>query len=139
VLTAATAVGSLTLTVVGKAAVGRARPPLAEAVAPFESSYSFPSGHSLNSVALAGITAYLLVRRQGRASTRAATIALAALFALTMGLSRVYLGHHWLTDVLGAWMLGLAWLVVVITSHRLFITARRRQRGSRTTGTGGGT
>ncbi len=47
-----------------------------------------------------------------------------------MGLSRVYLGHHWLTDVLVAWSLALAWLGVVITAHRLFITVRRNRRSA---------
>jgi membrane-associated phospholipid phosphatase len=42
-----------------------------------------------------------------------------------MGLSRVYLGHHWLTDVLVAWALGLGWLTVVITAHRLLLTLRK--------------
>jgi membrane-associated phospholipid phosphatase len=62
-LIAATAAGSLTLTVVGKALVGRVRPAPADAVPPYELSASFPSGHTLNAVALAGIVAYLLVRR----------------------------------------------------------------------------
>ena len=53
------------------------------------------------------------------------TLAVAGLFALAMGLSRVFLGHHWLTDVLVAWTLGLAWLAVVVTAHRLFLTVRR--------------
>jgi membrane-associated phospholipid phosphatase len=128
VLTLVTGLGSLLLTMVGKAVVGRIRPPLADAVAPFETSYSFPSGHSLNSMALAGILAYLLVRRQRTAWARALTITLASAFAVTMGLSRVYLGHHWLTDVLVAWTLALAWLAVVITAHRLFITVRRSAR-----------
>jgi membrane-associated phospholipid phosphatase len=44
-----------------------------------------------------------------------------------MGLSRVFLGHHWLTDVIFAWLLGAAWLALVITSHRLFLTLRRAQ------------
>lgn len=58
---------------------------------------------------------------------------LAALFAVTMGLTRVYLGHHWLTDVVVAWALALAWLAVVITAHRLFLTTRRAERpGTRT-------
>jgi PAP2 superfamily len=61
-LITATAAGSLTLTVVGKAVVERVRPALADAVPPYELSASFPSGHTLNSVALAGMVAYLLVR-----------------------------------------------------------------------------
>ena len=121
----ATGAGSLAMTVVGKAAVGRPRPPLVDAVPPFETSFSFPSGHSLNAMALAGIVAYVLIRQQARAWVRALTITLAAAFSVTMGLTRVYLGHHWLTDVLVAWALALAWLVVVITAHRLFLTARR--------------
>lgn len=123
-LIGATAAGSLTLTVVGKAVVGRVRPPLIDAVAPYEISASFPSGHTLNSVALAGTVAYLLVRRQHRKRARILTILCATVFAVTMGLSRVYLGHHWLTDVLVAWALGLAWLTVVITAHRLLLTVR---------------
>lgn len=129
-LAAATAAGSLTLTVVGKAVVGRVRPPLVDAVPPFEISASFPSGHTLNSVALAGIVAYLLVRRQHHRWARILTILCAALFTTAMGLSRVYLGHHWLTDVLVAWALGLAWLAVVITAHRLLLTVRVSHRAA---------
>jgi membrane-associated phospholipid phosphatase len=125
VLVALTGLGSLALTTVGKAAVGRARPPLADAVPPFETSFAFPSGHSLNSMALAGIVAYLLIRRQRRRWARITTLVVAVTFAVTMGLSRVYLGAHWLTDVLVAWALALAWLTVVITAHRLFLTVRR--------------
>ena len=131
-LVAATAAGSLTLTVVGKAVVGRARPPLAAAVAPFESSPSFPSGHSLNSMAVAGIVAYLLVLHQRRALPRVVTIAAAASFAVAMGLTRVYLGHHWLTDVVVAWTLGLSWVAVVVTAHRLYLLREPRGRAAAT-------
>jgi membrane-associated phospholipid phosphatase len=125
-LVAGTAAGSLTLTVVGKSVVGRIRPPLVDAVPPYEHGASFPSGHSLNSIAIAGIVAYLLLRRQGGRRARFFTVAAAATFAFTMGMSRVYLGHHWFTDVLVAWALGLAWLTMVITAHRLLLTVRRR-------------
>jgi membrane-associated phospholipid phosphatase len=124
ILIPAAAFGSLLMTVAGKDAIGRLRPPVELAVPPYESSPSFPSGHSLNALVIAGIVAYLLVLRQHRKRTRALTVALAVFFAVSMGLSRVYLGHHWLTDVLVAWTLGIAWLAVVITAHRLFLTFR---------------
>lgn len=124
ILLPAAAFGSLLMTVAGKDAIGRLRPPVELAVPPYESSASFPSGHSLNALVIAGIVAYLLVLRQRRKRTRALTVVLAILFAVTMGLSRVFLGHHWLTDVLVAWTLGVAWLAVVITAHRLFLTFR---------------
>jgi membrane-associated phospholipid phosphatase len=72
-LIAATAAGSLTPTVVGKAVVGRTRPALADPVPPDELAASFTSGHTLNSVALAGVLAYLLIRRR-RKRTRILTI-----------------------------------------------------------------
>lgn len=128
IIIAAAAFGSLLMTIAGKEAVGRLRPPLDAAVPPFESSPSFPSGHSLNAIVIAGVVAYLLVlRRSRRRRAPVLTVAAAILFAVTMGLSRVYLGHHWLTDVIVAWTLGLAWLAVVITMHRLLLTVRRRR------------
>lgn len=124
ILIVAATAGSLLMTLVGKDLVGRIRPPLTSAVPPFEHSASFPSGHSLNALVVAGVVAYLLILRQRTHSARAMTIALATLFAVAMGLSRVYLGHHWLTDVLVAWALGLAWLTVVITAHRLYLSTQ---------------
>ncbi|CCE74115.1 phosphatase PAP2 family protein [Clavibacter nebraskensis] len=117
--------GSLLLTIAGKDIVGRARPDLADAVPPYETSPSFPSGHTLNAVAIAGILAYLLLLRQHRRATRVLSIAVAVVFAITIGASRVYLGHHWFTDVLAAFFLSGAWLALVITAHRLYLTARR--------------
>lgn len=122
ILISAAGAGSLLMTVAGKQLTGRARPPLADAVPPYEYSLSFPSGHTLNAVVIAGVVAYLMVLRQQSRRARALTITVAAVFAFTMGVSRVYLGHHWLTDVLGAWLLGGAWLAAVITAHRLYLT-----------------
>lgn len=117
--------GSLLMTVAGKDLIGRTRPSLADAVPPYEYSPSFPSGHSLNALVIAGIVAYLLLLRQCSRTTRVLTITVATVFAATIGLSRVYLGHHWFTDVLAAWILGTAWLAVVITAHRLYLTTRK--------------
>lgn len=127
-LITATGLGSLAMTVSGKNLIGRARPSQADAVPPYEHSASFPSGHTLNAVAIVGIVAYLLVLRQHRWWTRLLTVSVAGLFAVTIGLSRVFLGHHWLTDVLAAWLMGAAWLAMVITAHRLHLTVRRRRR-----------
>ena len=73
------------------------------------------------------MVAYLLVRRLRTQWARAAAVIVAIVWALAMGLSRVFLGHHWLTDVIFAWLLGAAWLALVITSHRLFLTIRRAE------------
>lgn len=122
--------GSLLMTVAGKPLFGRTRPDLADAVPPYEHSPSFPSGHSLNSIVIAGIVAYLIILRLKTARARIITVLAASAFAATMGLSRVYLGHHWLTDVLAAWALGIAWLALVITAHRLYLTVRTRRSGA---------
>ncbi|CAN7332218.1 phosphatase PAP2 family protein [Microbacterium maritypicum] len=125
ILIVAAGSGSLLMTVVGKNLFGRDRPPLSDAVPPYEYSASFPSGHTLNAVAVVGVIAYLIILRQTK--HQAVIIGAAALFALTTGLDRIYLGHHWATDVLGAWALGAAWLALVITAHQLYLTVRRRR------------
>ncbi|WP_435079207.1 phosphatase PAP2 family protein [Clavibacter michiganensis] len=111
--------GSLLMTEVGKELVGRDRPPRADAVPPYETSPSFPSGHTLNASVVAGIVAYLLVLRQMRRATRVLTYVVAIAFAASVSLSRVYLGHHWLTDVIAGWLLALAWLALLVVAHRV--------------------
>ena len=124
--------GSLTVTIVGKNYIDRVRPPHTFAIAPFENSPSFPSGHALNAVVVGGVIAYLLWRRlNGRRGARIVVLVLAAVYALAMGLSRVYLGHHWLTDVLTGWLIGSAWLALVITAHFVSTTLLHRRRDAR--------
>ena len=57
-------------------------------------------------------------------------MALAVVWFVTIGLTRVFLGYHWLTDVMAGWLLGLAWTAMVITCHRLYLTVRREQRSA---------
>lgn len=128
VIIAAAGTGSLLMTVAGKDLIARERPALADAVPPFEYSPSFPSGHTLNAVAVIGAIAYLLVLRRSSRTARVAIVTGATLFAVLVGLSRVYLGHHWFTDVLVGWVLGALWLAIIITAHRLYLTARERHR-----------
>jgi len=95
-------------------------------VPPLEVSASFPSGHTLNATVLTTVIVYLILIETTAAWQRTLTITLGTLFVLAMGLSRVFLGHHWLTDVLAGWLIGLAWALAVITAHRLWLTLRER-------------
>lgn len=126
VLMVLAAAGSLGVTVLGKRLVGRARPPLEASIPPHELSASFPSGHTLNATVIGGIVVYLLLHWFRTHGVRVLVVALGVLYAVTMGLSRVYLGHHWLTDVIVGWLIGIGWLTVVVTLHRLWLTARKK-------------
>ena len=117
--------GSLLMTAVGKELVGRARPPVADAVPPYETSPAFPSGHALNNTVVACLVAYLLLLHLTSLLWRIVSMALAVVWFVTIGLTRVFLGYHWLTDVMAGWLLGLAWTAMVITCHRLYLTVQR--------------
>ena len=133
VLMGIAAAGSVLITVLGKDVSARARPPLALAVPPFESSPSFPSGHTLNATVVLGISAYLVMLGRRHLRSRLLVGSLVAVFVLAMGLSRVWLGHHWLTDVVAGWLVGLAWLGTVVTAHRVKVTLGRAERAGQLT------
>jgi undecaprenyl-diphosphatase len=76
------------------------------------------------------MVAYLIARRLTSRLGIALCVVLAVTWAAAMGFSRIFLGHHWLTDVIFAWILGLAWLALLITAHRI-VLARRPAANSR--------
>ncbi|MEE2570450.1 phosphatase PAP2 family protein [Pseudarthrobacter sp. J64] len=127
ILVAGAAAVSITATAVGKRLVGRTRPDHVDAVPPYETSPSFPSGHTLNTTVVIGVLVYVLCLQFDILWARITAITAGALFIIAMGLSRVFLGHHWLTDVVAAWLLGLAWLGIVILAHRLFLGITKRE------------
>jgi membrane-associated phospholipid phosphatase len=127
ILVGGAAAVSVTATAFGKKLIGRSRPDHADAVPPYENSPSFPSGHTLNTTVVIGVVVYLACLQVQRTTTRVALIAGGVIFVVAMGLSRVFLGHHWMTDVIFGWLLGLAWVGIVILAHRLFHVLRHRE------------
>jgi membrane-associated phospholipid phosphatase len=110
-----------------KQLVERARPPTGLAVA-HAGGFAFPSGHATDAVATYGMLAFLVAHASGRRLPKAAAWAAAAGLVVVVGLSRVYLGVHWLTDVLAGVALGAVWLcsLILIVGNRIELSAPQR-------------
>src|SRR5450432_220578 len=112
-----TGAGALVLDPILKALVGRLRPVVAHPIA-HGTGDSFPSGHSLGSIVCYGaIYLVFLPATRGRWRTvfTTATVALIAL----IGISRILLGVHFLSDVIGAWAVGIVWLGITAFAFEL--------------------
>lgn len=79
---------------------------------------SFPSGHSMMAAVTYLTLAVMLARMDSRIRIRAFFVAVAATLAILVGVSRVYLGVHWPSDVLAGWTLGAAWALIVWLAAR---------------------
>jgi undecaprenyl-diphosphatase len=111
---AASVIGGWALYALAKIAVHRPRPHIISHLAQGAGWYSYPSGHSMLAPLVfgLGVIAWTAPWRSFRA--RLGALALAILLALAIGLSRVYLGSHYPTDVIGGLLLGTAWSALAL-------------------------
>jgi membrane-associated phospholipid phosphatase len=109
------------------ALVGRARPPAADWAGAAGGS-AFPSGHSTAATLFAASCAWALAARVRPGWPRRGVWAGAVAYASAVGWSRVWLGVHWPTDVVGGWLCGLAWSAGGIA---VILTLRRRSASRR--------
>ena len=87
-------------------------------------SYAFPSSTAFFAVVFLGVVGYLVWRAQPGRPVAIATFGILLLLLSASGLSRVYVGAHWATDVIGGWLLGGAWLLVLVAAHRWWSSKR---------------
>jgi len=111
-----------------KEAVHRERPAYAVAILQGH-SFSFPSGHSLASLVAYGMTSYfVIVLWTKKSSSRTPVIFLAAILVGAIGISRLYLGVHYFTDVVAGYAAGAVWLSACVTGAEI----ARRQPAAQT-------
>lgn len=118
--------GAGLLNLLAKLFFGRARPDLWDSVSP-ESNYSFPSGHAMASMAVAA--ALILVLWPTR--FRWPMVVLGTLFVVAVGVSRLYLGVHYPSDILGGWCASLTWvggIHTIIYARQQWLTREERQK-----------
>jgi undecaprenyl-diphosphatase len=128
-LLAATA-GNILLNNVLKLFFDRARPSVFE-WGTHAASSSFPSGHAMSATVVYGTVAYLLARLQKHGWARAITLTLAVIMIVLICLTRLYLGVHYPSDVLGGIIFGLAWSgFCMATLEASLALARRRAPAS---------
>ena len=107
-LTAGAPITGAILVALLKLQFGRVRPTLVDPLV-YEHSPSFPSGHAANSAIVYLTLAVLLMRVERRTTTKIYILAAAITITTLVGISRVALGVHWPSDVLGGWLFGTSW------------------------------
>ena len=104
--------GAAFVAAVMKWILARPRPPGVQTLA--EHTFSFPSGHAALSLAFFGILVYFLLRHTSRFPLKILAVIAGIVVIGAIGVSRIYLGAHWPSDVVGSYVLVGAWLFIVI-------------------------
>jgi undecaprenyl-diphosphatase len=132
ILLATALAGAVGLYNIVKVAVERPRPPSTVWIGNY-SGAAFPSGHATQAVAFYGMLAIVLSARRSP-GIRVVVWVTATVMALVVGVSRLYLGAHWLTDVLAGYALGTAWTALVAAVSLLAMGQGQQRTTPSTTG-----
>jgi undecaprenyl-diphosphatase len=132
ILFSLTMIGAGLLNITLKLAFKRPRPVPFFNLSPPE-TYSFPSGHSLTSAVFFGALAAILTARIKSRRVKAAIWIVSTAMFLLIGLSRIYLGVHYTTDVIAGFAAALIWILVVRFVEMGLVRRRRRKSGTRFT------
>lgn len=112
--------------------IGRPRPDYA-IIESAPQSMGFPSGHATFAILLGGALIYLAWRRVENRRLRWGLCAILAALILAVGLSRIYLGVHWPSDVMGGYLYGALMLALLVWLSDCIVERRRRRSGVDTT------
>ena len=104
--------GTAILNVVAKQLINRSRPDINYLLD--QPGFSFPSGHTMAAVSLCGLCIYLLCKNMRAGAARLSLIVAASILVILMGISRMYLGVHFFTDIVGGVLFSFTWVVVAI-------------------------
>jgi undecaprenyl-diphosphatase len=94
---------------------------------PLPETYSFPSGHSMASLCFFGVLAAVLTARMASRAGRAAVWAAAVALALLIGLSRIYLGVHYPSDVVAGYCAAIIWVAAMRAGYMVWLRRRAAQ------------
>lgn len=117
--------GAAAVTAAVKGLVGRVRPNLVEPLAQVPDTMSFPSGHATVAIAFYMVLGIVAAGWTSRWETRIFFILGGLVMAFLLGFSRLYLGVHYLTDVVAGYAIGAVWATVAITAGTVLDRARK--------------
>ncbi|MEP6494370.1 MAG: phosphatase PAP2 family protein [bacterium] len=117
-LVAVTCGGGLLLNAVLRETFRRAHPLDATAFVTAAQSWNFPSGHAMNALVCYGVLAYLMIAGLSRSSARSSIGIAAGGLIVLVGFTRIYLGVHFLSDVVTGYAAGAVWLLVCIAAYQ---------------------
>ncbi|GAB3823291.1 hypothetical protein GCM10028895_30030 [Pontibacter rugosus] len=112
----------------GKTIISRERP--ADVAYYVVEHFSFPSGHSTTALVLFGMIAFFLYRHYNKPVLRKLSVTIAAILILFVCFSRIYLGVHYLSDVLAGLLLGSLWLLVSISIMEVLMYRQKKRSDS---------